>query len=310
MKSAQLLKIFMILTISIGFILAGCQKDNEKDTTKDSASLQQLSQDDNYVETAGDDAMNDVNAVLSGAGHLKSTEFWPCNATIDSTAIVNDTITFFITYDGPSCNGKLLRTGKVEVKKKVGTHWHDAGATVIVTFINLHITKVSNNKSITLNGTKTFQNVTGGFMWQLGTQISSIVLKAWGNLSVIFDDNTTRTWNVARQRTYTGTIGQLIMTVDGFGNEGSYANLVTWGVNRNGENFYTQINQSVVFKETCTWLPCSGVKIHQIPSAEKMATITYGFNSNNEPIQGDECPTKYKVDWQKGTQSGTVYLWL
>ena len=127
-------------------------------------------------------------------------------------------------------------------------------------------------------------------------------------MNVTFDDNTTRTWNVARQRTFTGTIGQLNMTVDGFGADGSYNNLVVWGINRNGENFYTQITQSIVFRETCNWDPCSGVKIHQIPSDSKKATITFGYNDLNEPVVGDECPTKYRLDWEKGTHSGTVYL--
>jgi hypothetical protein len=223
---------------------------------------------------------------------------------------VNDSITFYITYDGYSCNGKLLRTGKIEIKKKVGTKWHDQGATVIVTCIDFKITRVSNGKSIKINGTKTFQNVTGGFIWQLGNQYTSIVHKIWGTMNIIFDDNTSRTWNVARQRTFTGTLGHLLMTVNGFGTVGNYNNLVVWGINRNGENFYTQITQPVVFRETCNWDPCSGIKIHQIPSYDKKATITFGYNSNNEPVVGDECPTKYRLDWEKGTHSGTVYLWL
>jgi hypothetical protein len=309
MKAKQFLKIGLIIITAMGISLTGCQKEKQKDNSPDSSTLQQLSQDDNFAENASEDAMNDVNTFLSG-GNLKSTNFWPCNATIDSTAIVNDTITFYITYDGLSCNGKLLRTGKVEIKKKVGTKWHDVGATVIVTFKDLHITRVSTGKSITINGTKNFQNVTGGFIWQLGNQYTSIVHKTWGFLNVTFDDNTTRTWNVARQITFTGTMGQLIRTVDGFGAEGSYNNLVLWGTNRNGENFYKQITQSVVFREVCSWNPCSGIKIHQIPSDDKKATITFGYNSNNEPVVGDDCPTKYRLDWEKGTHSGTVYLWL
>jgi hypothetical protein len=309
MKTTQFLRTIMILIAVTGLILTGCQKEKQKDNSPDTSTMQQLSQDDNSVENASDEALNDVNTLLSG-GNLKSTNFWPCNATIDSTGIVDDTITYYITYNGDNCKHTLTRTGNVEVKKKVGTHWHDAGAKVIVTCINLHITRISNNKSITINGTKTFQNVTGGFISQLGTEDSLIVYKTWGTIHVTFDDNSTRLWNIARQRTFTGTMGQLVMTVDGFGTEGNYTGLVAWGINRHGENFYTQINQPIVFRETCTWFPCSGVKIHQIPADSKKATITFGYNSNNEPIVGDECPTKYKLDWEKGTQSGTVYLWL
>jgi hypothetical protein len=309
MKAEQFLKISLILITALGLSLTGCQKEKQKDNSPDSSSLQQLSQDDNNVENASDEAMNDVNTFLSG-GQLKSTNHIPCDAEIDSSVVVNDTITYYITYTGLDCHIKFIRTGKVEVKKKVGTHWHDAGATVIVSFNDLKITRKSNDKSITINGTKTFENVTGGFIWQLGNQYTSIVHKSWGFINVTFDDNTTRTWNVARQKTFSGTMGQLIMTVDGFGTESSYNNLVVWGINRNGENFYTQITQSVVFRETCDWDPCSGIKIHQIPSDSKKATITFGYNSNNEPVVGDECPTKYRLDWEKGTHSGTVYLWL
>jgi hypothetical protein len=309
MKATGFMKFAMVLIAAAGLSLAGCQKEKQKDNSSDSSSLQQLSQDDNFAENSSDEAMNDVNKFLSG-GNLKSTDFWPCNATIDSTSVVNDTITYYITYNGLSCNGKVFRTGQVEVKKKVGTHWRDEGATVIVTFKDLLITRQSNGKSIKLNGTRTHQNLTGGTLWQLGNQYASIVYKTWGYMTVTFNDNTTRLWNIARQQTFTGTLGQLVMTVDGFGTEGNYNSLVVWGINRNGENFYTQISQPVVFREVCSWDPCSGVKIHQIPSMDKSATITFGYNSNNEPVQGDECPTKYRLDWQKGTNSGTVYLWL
>jgi hypothetical protein len=33
-----------------------------------------------------------------------------------------------------------------------------------------------------------------------------------------------------------------------------------------------------------------------IPSAGKRDTITWSYNSNNQPIKNDECPTKYKGD--------------
>ena len=299
----------LLLLAIAGLTFTGCQKEKQNDLTPDSSSLQQLSKDENTLQNASDEALNDVNQVLSGSG-LKSTELWPCNATIDSTAVINDTITFFITYDGLNCNQTRFRTGKVEVKKQVGTQWHDAGATVIVKYIDLHITKVATGKSITLNGTKTFQNVTGGFIWQLGTQYTSIVHKVWGAVEATFDDNTTRTWNIARQRTFTGTVGALVMTINGFGTSGAHENLVVWGLNRQEEEFYSQIIEPVVHKELCDWNPCTGVRVYSIPSDDKQATVTFGYDNNNQLIVNGDCPTKYKVDWQKGSNSGTVYLFL
>jgi hypothetical protein len=52
------------------------------------------------------------------------------------------------------------------------------------------------------------------------------------------------------------------------------------------------------------------VKKMMIPSDDKGATITFGYNNNDEPVTGNDCPTKYKVDWYKGNRSGTIYLFL
>ncbi|MEI6435611.1 MAG: hypothetical protein WCP32_12255 [Bacteroidota bacterium] len=308
MKTKNLFHFAILLIAIMGLTVSGCKKD-KKDTTFDSTSLQQLSNDEASVQNASDEAMNDVDLFLATT-NTKSTEALPCDATLDSVRVVNDTITKYITYNGFNCNHSRFRTGKVQISKLVNTPWSQAGAMVIVKHINFTIRKVSNNKTITINGIKTHQNVTGGALWQLGNGVTSIVHKTWGNETITFNDNTTRSWQVARQKTFTGTPGEIILTLDGFGNEGGYANLVVWGVNRHGENFYTQIPQSLVLRQSCDWDPVSGVKIHQIPSDSKSATLTFGYNSNNQPISGSECPTKFKVDWQKNNQSGTVYLWL
>jgi len=298
-----------LIVLVLGLSLSACKKDKQNDPSGDSASMQQLSKDELQMEVASDEALNDVEVMLSG-GSTKSTMLWPCNATIDSTGVNNDTITFYITYDGKNCLGNLERHGKVEVKKRVGEHWVDPGATVIVKLINFKVTVVYTGKSVTLNGTKTFVNVSGGHIWQLWINLTSVVHRVHGSVQATFDDNTTRIWNVARQRTFTLENHKLVMTIDGFGTEGEYSNLVIWGTNRMGENFYTQITQSVVHKQRCNMDPVSGIKIHRIPSMEKSATITFGYNDNNEPIQGDECPTRFRVDWVKGSHSGTIYLEL
>ena len=309
MKAQKFIRLLILLIAVTGLTFSGCKKDSNT-STADPTSLQQLTEDDNAMQNASDEAMNDVDVFLAG-NHTKSTENLPCNATIDSTSVVNDTITYYITYNGWNCNHNRFRVGQVEIKKKVGTFWPQPGATVIVKHINFQIYKKGRpNKTITLNGTKTHQNVNGGTIWMLGNGLTSLVYKTWGYETVTFPNNKTRTWNIARQKTITGTPGQLVMTLDGFGSENSYSNLVMWGINQNGEQFYTRITQSVVLRQECDWDPCSGVKIHEIPSDSKSATITYGFDSNNQPVTGTDCPEKYRVDWQKNNHSGTYYLWL
>jgi hypothetical protein len=311
MKTRNFIQLSALLFAITCLSLTGCKKDKIDEGNSDSTSMEQLSTDENNMEAVMDDAIMDVEGVLSYHGtNLKSTDAIPCNATIDSATVVNDTVTIYITYNGLNCNGTRNRVGQIQIRKKVGTHWGQPGAVINYTYINYAVTRVATGRTITLNGSKTFENVSGGFVWQLGTTISSLVQKVSGNMNITFDNGTSRSWNIARQRTYTGTPGQLLMTVDGFGTSGDYANLVTWGTNRQGEQFYTQITQSVVHKQLCGWDPVSGIKVHQIPVDNKSATITFGYNNNNEPITGDECPTRFRIDWQKGTHSGTKYIQL
>jgi len=305
----RLILMSTIILVMTGIFITGCKKEKNKGNTADSSSLQQLAMDEISEQAASDETLNDVSNLLSG-GNLKATDNLPCDATIDSTTVINDTITIHITYNGDPCNGPRIRTGQVEIKKHVGMRWFQAGATVNVKHINFTITRVRTNKTITLNSNKTFQNVSGGVIRQLGNGVTSIVHRIWGTEQVTFSNNTSKTWNVTRQKTFTGTPRQLLVTVDGFGTAGEYNNLVVWGTNRNGETFYTQILQPVVHRQVCEMDPVSGIKLHQVPADSKSATITYGYNSDNQPVTGDECPTKFRVDWQKNGNSGTVYLWL
>ena len=308
MKTKTGFRIFVILMAIISFNLTGCRKDKEV-ADPDTSSLQQLSKDQENAESASDNVINDVNSVLSN-GSKKSIEALPCNVTVDSSSVVGDTITYSITFNGLNCGLTHTRYGNATVKRNINTSWHQAGTKVTVNYLNLVITKVSTGKSVTINGNRTFENVSGGYLSDLGTSATSITHKVYGQIQVKFDDNTIRTWSIARQRTFTGTLIQLIVTTDGFGSAGGYSNLVTWGTNRNGEAFFSQISQPIVHKQSCGWDPTSGILIHQIPSDNKSATITLGYDNNNQLITNGDCPTKYKLDWQKNGNSGTLFLSL
>jgi len=305
MKTKRMIKTVLILVIALGISFTGCRKDKSNDNTQ---SLQQLANDETDIQTASDDLLNDANDVLSG-GQAKSLNAIPCGATMDSL-IVNDTITYTLTFNGLNCNGRKYRTGQVKITKNINDHWSTAGTTVRVQLINLRITRVLRNRSVTLNGIKYFTNMSGGLVRNLGNGVTSVIHRVTGNLEATFDNNTTRTWAIARQRTFTGTPGQLILSVDGFGSANGYNNLVTWGINRNGEEFYTQITQSVIHRQECGWDPVSGVKIHQVPADNKRAVISFGYDNSNLPITGSNCPDKFKVDWEKNGHSGTLFLEL
>jgi hypothetical protein len=311
MKTKNLIRLCFILIAALSIALTGCKKDEitEPDINNGSTSVQQISEDDNFQQKVIDDINMDVEGLMS-IGSQRSITWLPCNATIDSTSVINDTITYYITYHGLNCPETLYRTGKVEVKRHVDILWYMPGATVLVQIINFHVTHVATGRSITINGVKTHTNVTGGYLIQLGYGIDVIIHKTHGFMTITFDDNTNRTWNIARRCVYTGTLGEFVLAVDGFGQVGTYTNLVTWGVARNGDQFYISIPQSVEYKEVCSWDPVSGISNIDIPSGNKGATLTFGYDSNNQPITPGDCPTKYKVDWYHNGNSGTIFLWL
>ena len=306
MKTIKLIRLASLLCVVLLIGYTSCKKDKSKDV--DTTSMQNLVSDETKMAVSDDDVMNDVNTVLSGGG-TKSTMSLPCNITVDSSSIIGDTIYYNITFNGLNCEGTRNRSGQAVVRKNVNTHWVDAGAVVYVKYNSVVITRVSDSKSLTLSGTKKFENVNGGYIAELGTSATSIIHRITGALIATFDDGTTRTWNLTRQRTFTGTQGNLFMSVDGFGTADSYGSLVAWGTNRNGEVFYTQITQSVIFKQACDWQPCAGVKVYNIPSDDKKATFTGGYNSSDLPVDvnGTVCPTKYRIDWEKNGNSGTIY---
>ncbi|MCX6230338.1 MAG: hypothetical protein NTZ33_02225 [Bacteroidetes bacterium] len=312
MKTRNFFMLLFVIAIA-GFLTTSCKKD-AKDEKFDSTSLQQLSKDEVTMESSFNDAVNDANIVVTGSNGGKSILSLPCNATVVTSfngSIRTDTVTF----NGLNCANNKYKTGKIVLQRDTTIPWSQASSTIQISFINLKVERapmgIPNGNWVILNGTKTWQNVNGGLVKNLTASSNPVVFKLQGAVQATFNNNTTRTWNVARQLTYTGTYPlNLLLSIEGFGTAGGYTNLVTWGINRHGENFYTQINQAIVLKQQCGWDPISGVKVHQIPADSKTATITFGYDINNLPITNGACPDKYKVDWVKGNNTGTVFILL
>lgn len=306
MKTLKLSKLVVLLFALTALIFASCEREINTEVA-DTKSLQTLSADENEIQNVNEEASNDVDAVLGGGAGLKNGGM-PCNVTVDTAQIIGDTLYVYLTYNGENCNGTRIREGQIVVKKKVGTYWGMEGAQVVVDFINFKVTRVANGKSVTLNGTKIFTNVTGGGLRLLGHLYTSIVHRETGFLEATINDSVTRTWNMALQKTYTGAMGTLEVTLAGTGSANGYDNLAWWGINRAGEQFYTSILEPIVHRQTCGFDPVSGKKFHNIPSENKSATFTAGYDANGNLVPDGDCPTHYRLDWVKGINSGTLYL--
>lgn len=290
--------------------MGGCSKDKEEVNETDVNTATQVTTDEQFVVDESDRILDESNTFVM-QHFLKSsdaTEITPCNVNLDSVRVVNDTTVFYLTYNGLSCNGRINRTGHAEIRIKQGTFWVQPGAAMKIKLINYTATRVATGKSVTLNGEKTLVNVTGGHIGLLGITYDTIIHEVSGHMRAAFDNGTTRQWNMARRKIFTGTQGQLQVAHQGFGSSGEYTNLVTWGIDRLGNEFYTQIVEPIVFKQACDWNPVSGVKKHYVPGKNLTFTTTFGFDANNQPVTNGDCPTKYKLEIERNGFVRTLFF--
>jgi len=130
-----MLKLGVLMIAVAGLSLTGCKKDKQNNLTPDSSSLQQLSKDENTVQDASDQTLDDVNTYLSN-GNLKSTASIPCGLRLTQQQSLMIPLLYSLHIMVIIVTITRMRTGQVEIKKRVGMNWHEAGATVIVTLIN------------------------------------------------------------------------------------------------------------------------------------------------------------------------------
>jgi len=300
------IRLFLIVLLAAA-LFAGCKKDEPEQPKPDSTPVQQLSKDDNSVEENMDEALVDAGQVVAGTGKSAAMDI-PCGATLDSTYLVSDTIVYRLTYDGLNCAQNKYRTGTVLIKIKQNTSWFLPGAYITIELYDYEVTRLPGNQSMVINGRAQIENVNGGIVELLGNGFNAIIHKNSAHIHVVFNGHQPREWHLARMMVYSGSPGNLMLAVNGFGNAGSYSNLLSWGHDRSGKQFFTEIGESVVFRESCQWLPYAGEEIITIPEINLRATVTFGFNSNNQPVAGSECPTRYRLHWQQHGQSGTIFL--
>lgn len=165
-----------------------------------------------------------------------------------------------------------------------GIHWKDVGAILTVTYQNLKITRISDNKSITINGTHAITNVSGGRLIDLASQNSITHRINSSNMAITFDDGAQRTWQVARKRVFTYNNG-IAITITGEHTDGNITNIAEWGTTRFGSTFTTSITDPLVIRQDCNFRLTNGQIKHNRLSAS--STVTFGLNANGIAVT---CP--------------------
>jgi len=288
-------KIVLFLATVLFFvaIFTACKKENNNSKNDDQQTeIAYQSDDQSRVSSEIDAVANDADISIENStgftGRVSQGQSLLSDTVCDANVaydIASNPRTITITYNGGNCWGTRTRTGKVIIAMAQGVQWKDQGASLTLTFQDLKITRVSDNKSITINGTQTYTNVTGGLLINLltlGTITHSITSS---NMSITFDDGTQRTWNVAKQRVYTFSGTNVSVTISGTHTEGNVTNIAEWGTNRLGHAFTSSTVQPVVIRSDCNFRVTSGEIRHTLPHVT--ADATFGLDSNGSPTS---CP--------------------
>ena len=286
-----------VAIFSLSLVFTACQK--EKITATDYISETTAQSDDQSRFSAEiDAAANDANAALEitagFAGRNGDIQSIICDANIVADTL-GSSRTITITYNGTNCLGNRTRTGVIVISMAQGVRWKNAGAVLTVNFQNFKITRVSDDKSITINGTQAYTNLSGGLLINLpalGTITHTITSS---NMSVTFDNGVQRTWQVARRRVFSFSNG-VVITTTGTHTEGSTTGIAEWGTNRFGNPFTTAVTQPLIIRQDCNFRLVSGKVAHSTNLFN--AAVTFGLDAAGGPTSCPGTGTYYlKINW-------------
>jgi hypothetical protein len=304
MKTNSTFRFAIIISIVCAGAFFACKKSssNSNSTTTDSNNLSAQADDQTRVTNEDENASNDAEAALNSSSSfsgesiksmLHSGSSTVLGDKVDSSGSSNDTLicdasivldttvspkTITITYNGTNCWGNRTRTGAVVISLPVSEHWRDVGASVSINIQNLKITRISDNTSIIINGTKTITNVSGGAWLELANQMT-ITHKVSDSLSITYPNGSQGVWNVAKQRVFTYNNGVVISTTGIHTDAQSNTDVAEWGINRFGTSIESLISVAKVIRQDCDSRLVSGQNVI-LRSDSLNSTITYGLNAS------------------------------
>ena len=295
------------LALSVSFL--SCKKD--KTGTDTNTDLVTHSDDQSTVANGTDEIADAMNVTIDNytafngiVGSTDGITGIPCNATavLDSAGGLRR---ITITFSGPNCANTRTRTGVIQLTMPLTQHWKDAGAVVTANVQNLRITRISDGKSIVVNGTIMATNVSGGRLRDLSSLGTIVHTITSTGVTVTFDNSTQRTWQIAKKRTFTYNNGVVITTI-GTHTEGTVTGVSEWGTNRFGNDFITAITQPMVIREDCNWRLVSGQVTHSRLLAN--VVVTFGLDSAGNPVTCPSGTFYMKIVWTNVNNVVRTYI--
>ena len=261
-------------------LFTACKKDKVSDADDKETELTVQSDDQAKVSSDFDAVDDEINGALESSpaltGKDASTQAL-CNATVVIDSLSNPR-SVTITYNGLNCNGTATRTGTVKATIPSNVKWKDAGATLTVTITNLKITRVSDGKFITINGTKQITNVSGGRLISLQPGAAIIHTINSNNMTVKFDTSALqRSWSIAKKRVFTMEAGGLVIKTSGNETVANTTKVMEWGTNRFGSPFITSTEEDITVRASCNFRVTSGRVKHDLVG--RNLTVTFGLDA-------------------------------
>jgi hypothetical protein len=274
-----------ILVLFVSLVFSNCKKETSPNNNSDEVATHSDDQSnfDNETDAIANDADIAIESSSSFTGRTEQPLGIICNANVVVDTLSNPR-TITITYNGNNCFGTANRTGTVVLSMPQNTKWKDPGAALTVTYQNLHITRLSDNKSVTINGAGTVTNVSGGLLINLATLGTITHTISSGGITVTFDNGSQRSWQIAKQRVFSYNNG-VVITTTGMHTEGNTTGIAEWGTNRFGNAFLTAISSPLIIRQDCSFRLTSGQVVHALPNVT--ATGTFGLNADGNPTT---CP--------------------
>jgi hypothetical protein len=295
-------KIFMLF-VCVGLISSSCSKKDDDNVSPASDNKETVVIDDTRTQNESNFTFSEAEAAISDNSSTQRTSSSViAGATIDATYASSEK-RLIIIYDNSTEVEGRIRSGSIEVQLTSGTSWSGSDAILRITYNNYKATRVSDNKSITLKGSVSVKNVSGGLIATMTLADTRIRTIRSANMTITFDDGSKRTWNAAKKITiekptlssYTVTvIGDTTIVDHGDNND----HVAVWGTTRLGTSFYTIIDDThpiVWNSQACTKAPVSGHL--SIEGTAKKLYLTYGVDSDGNPVSSLTCPYGVKLNW-------------
>lgn len=310
MKTNKFIYSLALIVLSGSLLFTSCKKQKAFKSEDG-----QTSEDNRTAQSENDNAINDVNQVISDNTLLHGKTSSPqtiasvlgtiCGMTVDTNGMHLGTVK--LNYNGTTCSNRT-RTGSIRLTIRnyaSGVRWKNVGAVLQVDYLAYKITRASDGKSVELNGSQDITNNTGGTWYDLFFlgQASLSHQVTGTNLNVTFADSkgtSTAVYNIHRKFTYTRPSGILTCTGEGIGSSNGINNLENYGTTRDGDSFTSEVRTPIVWNWTCGWwAPIQGDVNIKVNDKYFDLKVLFGVDASGNAVTvgANQCPYGFKVEW-------------